>query len=121
MCAADERFFCTEKINMLYNWTVADKAVTALEEGKITEAIVGNKKISLLKYKGKIEAFAHLCPHAGAPLCDGWLDPSGRVVCPLHKYRFDPATGRNTSGEGYKLFKYPVELRGNEIWLGLRD
>ena len=43
----------------------------------------------------------------------------GRIVCPEHKYRFDPTNGRNTSGEGYKLFTYPVEIRVGEIFIGL--
>lgn len=52
-------------------------------------------------------------------MCDGWVDPLGRVVCPLHKYRFDPANGRNTSGEGYKMVTYPVEVRNEEIFIGM--
>ena len=93
--------------------------LTQLEELKPTETIVNGKKIGLLKKAGNLHAFAALCPHAGAPMCDGWVDGMGRLVCPLHKYRFDPANGRNTSGEGYKLFTYPVEVRGDEVYVGL--
>jgi 3-phenylpropionate/trans-cinnamate dioxygenase ferredoxin subunit len=121
MCPADERFFFTEKIVTVYNWTVADIGLLQLADDVITETKAGTRTVALLKKNGQVAAFAALCPHAGARLCEGWLDPLGRIVCPLHKYRFDPATGRNTSGEGYKLFKYPVELRENEIWIGLRD
>ena len=63
-------------------------------------------------------AFTAACPHAGGNLCEGWLDPLGRIVCPEHKYRFDPANGRNTTGEGYKLFTYPVEITGDNIFIG---
>lgn len=92
-----------------------------LPEGKVVEAVLGQKKICLLRKGGEVFAFAALCPHAGAPLCEGWLDGLGRIVCPLHKYRFDPANGRNTSGEGYKLFTYPVEVRESEIFVGLPE
>lgn len=104
----------------MYNWTKAEIQLNNLPDKTITETLAGTKRIGLLLTDGQIEAFAALCPHAGAPLCEGWLDAMGRIVCPLHKYRFDPATGRNTSGEGYKLYKYPVDIRGLEIWVGLK-
>jgi len=93
----------------------------ALKDGVITELQVGPKKICLLRRGDKIFAFTALCPHAGAPLCTGWVDPLGRIVCPDHKYRFDPANGRNTTGEGYKLFTYPVQVAGNEIKVGFLE
>jgi nitrite reductase/ring-hydroxylating ferredoxin subunit len=89
-----------------------------LADHKLTEVTVTGKRIGLLKRNNAIYAFTAACPHAGSPLCEGWLDAMGRIVCPEHKYRFDPANGRNTSGEGYKLFTYPVEIRGDEVYVG---
>lgn len=90
-----------------------------MRENELAEVTVGPKTLGLLRRQGNVYAFAAKCPHAGAPLCTGWLDAQGRIVCPEHKYRFDPANGRNTSGEGYKLFTYPVQVRGDEVWVGL--
>ncbi len=98
---------------------VTSETYASLQENKLTEAVVGEKVIGLLKREGNVFAFAAKCPHAGAPMCDGWMDAAGRIVCPLHKYRFDPKNGRNTSGEGYKLYTYPVEIKDDEIWVGL--
>ena len=98
---------------------IADQSRSGMPEMKLLETEVYGKKIGLLKRGDHIYAFAAKCPHAGARMCDGWLDAQGRIVCPDHKYRFDPANGRNTSGEGYKLFTYPVDIRENEIWVGL--
>ena len=92
---------------------------SALAENQLTEASAGEKSIGLLRRGGQVFAFAAKCPHAGALLCTGWLDAQGRIVCPDHKYRFDPANGRNTSGEGYKLFTYPTQVREDTIWIGL--
>jgi nitrite reductase/ring-hydroxylating ferredoxin subunit len=92
---------------------------SGLTENKLTETIVGDKRVGLLKRNDAVYAFTAACPHAGSPLCEGWLDATGRIVCPEHKYRFDPANGRNTSGEGYKLFIYPIEIRGDELYVGL--
>lgn len=104
----------------LYNWhKVEEYDADGLPVNKLTEVVTGGKRIGLLKRSGTIMAFTAACPHAGAPLCEGWIDPLGRIVCPDHKYRFDPANGRNTSGEGYKLFTYPVEIRDGGIFVGI--
>ncbi|WP_161499316.1 Rieske (2Fe-2S) protein [Flavipsychrobacter stenotrophus] len=104
---------------MLYTFHKTTATLASLAEDKPTETTTGAKKVCLLKRADKIFAFAALCPHSGAPMCDGWVDPLGRVVCPLHKYRFDPANGRNTSGEGYKMTTFPVEIRDGAIYVGL--
>lgn len=124
MRAADERFFYCTEINLfvtpIYTWHKAAILLSDLADNTPTETSAGPKKVGLLKKSNDlVHAFAAMCPHAGAPMCEGWLDATGRLVCPMHKYRFDPANGRNTSGEGYKLFIYPVEIRGNEIFIGL--
>lgn len=104
----------------LYDWHKIDGiTASAFEELKLKEFKVGEKRVGLVKRNDVIHAFAALCPHASAPLCNGWLDGMGRIVCPEHKYRFDPANGRNTTGEGYKLFTYPVEIRADEVYVGL--
>lgn len=92
---------------------------SALSENQLTESRAGEKAIGLVKRGELVYAFAAKCPHAGVPLCTGWLDAQGRIVCPEHKYRFDPVNGRNTSGEGYKLFTYPTQIREDVIYVGL--
>ena len=105
---------------MMYDWHIVKTvAIAQLEENKPLEIIVGNKEVGIIKQQDKVYAFAATCPHASAKLCDGWVDAQGRVVCPLHKYRFDPANGRNTSGEGYKLKTYPVDIKDGDLYIGL--
>lgn len=103
---------------MLYTWHKVEAfTFSQMPELTLVEVLVNGKRIGLLKKAESLSAFAALCPHAGAPLCTGWLDAQGRIVCPEHKYRFDPATGRNTSGEGYKLFTYAAEVRQDDIYV----
>ncbi|MCB0697157.1 MAG: Rieske (2Fe-2S) protein [Chitinophagaceae bacterium] len=105
---------------MIYNWQIVKTvSLSNLEDNKPIEISVDTKAVGLLRKGDDIYAFAATCPHAGARLCEGWVDAQGRIVCPLHKYRFDPANGRNTSGEGYKLKTYPVEIRNGAIYIGL--
>lgn len=104
---------------MLYSWHRAEDILfSGLAQDKLTSTRAGEKQVGLLRKGELLHAFAATCPHSGAALCDGWLDARGHIVCPLHKYRFDPVNGRNTSGEGYKLKTYPVEIRGDEIYIG---
>lgn len=103
-----------------YNWHNINELIPeAILENKFVPIVVADREVLLLKRADKLFAFVATCPHAGAPLCEGWIDALGRVVCPLHQYRFDPGNGRNTSGEGYKLMTYPIEMRDEGIFLGL--
>jgi 3-phenylpropionate/trans-cinnamate dioxygenase ferredoxin subunit len=111
--------FSLENEHLIYKWhKVEQVTVSTLAESTLTEVEVAGKRIGLLKRGNIIYAFTAACPHAGASLCKGWVNARGHIVCPDHKYHFDPANGRNTSGEGYKLFTYPVEIRGDEIFIG---
>lgn len=104
----------------MYSWyKIEGLTIETLQAEKMQEYVLAGKSIGILKLNGVVYAFAATCPHTSAPLCEGWLDAQKRIVCPLHKYRFDPANGRNTSGEGYKLKTYPVEIRENEIYIGI--
>lgn len=104
---------------MLYDWHNISEFASALEESKPKEVRIGEKHIGILKKGETIYAFAATCPHSGAPLCDGWLDARGHIVCPLHQYRFNPANGYNSTGEGYKLRTFPIEIRAGEYFVGI--
>ncbi len=104
---------------MIYNWYPAGITASALNKNVMQEAEVAGKRVGLLKTDVAIYAFAATCPHSGAALCEGWLDARGRIVCPLHKYKFDPRNGHNTTGEGYKLRTYVVDVREDVIFIGL--
>jgi 3-phenylpropionate/trans-cinnamate dioxygenase ferredoxin subunit len=87
----------------------------------IHEWSVAGKTICLAKHDGKWFAFAARCPHASGSLAEGWMDPLGNVVCPLHRYKFNITNGRNTSGEGYHLKTYPVEVREGSVYVGFEE
>ena len=104
----------------MYQWFQVEEALTSgMADRSMKEVEINGKLVVLLKADGSWKAFAATCPHAGARLCEWWLDARGRVVCPLHGYRFDPSNGRNTSGEGYKMRTYPVEVRDGLVFIGL--
>ncbi|MGQ0737550.1 MAG: Rieske (2Fe-2S) protein [Bacteroidota bacterium] len=79
------------------------------------------KKICIAKSGNSVFAFAYKCPHAGGILADGYIDALGHVVCPLHRYKYDMSNGRNTSGEGYYLKHWPVEIRDESVYVGIEE
>jgi 3-phenylpropionate/trans-cinnamate dioxygenase ferredoxin subunit len=83
----------------------------------MTEVEVNGKKICIAIHDNNLFACTQKCPHAGGILSEGYLDATGNIVCPLHRYKFNIQNGRNISGEGYYLKTYPVELRSDGVYL----
>jgi nitrite reductase/ring-hydroxylating ferredoxin subunit len=84
----------------------------------VTES--NGKKICIARYKEDLFAFVYKCPHAGGILADGYIDALGNIVCPLHRYKYDLRNGRNTSGEGYYLKTWPIELREDGVYVEMQ-
>jgi len=87
----------------------------------MAEIAADGKTICVAKYEDQLFAFAQKCPHASGLLSQGFIDPLGNVVCPLHRYKYAIKNGRNVSGEGYYLKHWPVELRDDGIYVGLEE
>jgi nitrite reductase/ring-hydroxylating ferredoxin subunit len=85
----------------------------------IAIAEVNSRKICIGRSGNRVFAFAYKCPHAGGILADGYIDPLGNVVCPVHRYKYDMKNGRNVSGEGYYLKNWPVQLNDDGVYIGL--
>jgi nitrite reductase/ring-hydroxylating ferredoxin subunit len=111
---------CTKLIEVLVPF-VANlySSVLGFADNNIAVAEVKGKKICIAKFKDDVFAVAYKCPHAGGIMADGYIDPLGNVVCPLHRYKYSLQNGRNVSGEGYYLKHWPVELRGDGVYIGL--
>ena len=108
---------------MPIHWIKIADAPSDIPFGPNKLAIVeaDGKKISVGRHDGVLFAFAHKCPHAGGYLADGYIDPLGNVVCPIHRYKFCMKNGRNVSGEGYYLKHWPVEIREEGVFVGLES
>jgi len=91
------------------------------QTNNMTIVEVNDKKLTLAKFNQQLYVFAYKCPHASGILADGFVDALGNVVCPLHRYKFNMQNGRNTSGEGYYLKTYPLELREEGIFIGFEE
>ena len=110
-------------MNKKYTWHKIADHINELDFAKNNIAVIDvtDKKMCVGKYKDSLFAFAYRCPHAGAPLSDGFIDVLGNIVCPFHHYRYDLKNGRNIGGEGYYLKNWPVENREDGIYVGLEE
>ncbi|KAF9887202.1 hypothetical protein FE257_010456 [Aspergillus nanangensis] len=82
--------------------------------------VPGNLKDQVLvfKYKGKMHAIDHQCPHSSFPLSQGsvfdiedfGISLSAGITCPKHGWSFDIFSGQADRGN-YKLKVWEVQLR----------
>jgi nitrite reductase/ring-hydroxylating ferredoxin subunit len=100
------------------NWVkVASRS--ALDEGEVTEATIGDKEIAVYNVDGEFYATDNICTHAFARLSEGWLD--GDVIeCPLHAGRFEVTTGKVVAPPvTCDLKTYPVRISGDDVEVNL--
>lgn len=98
-----------------------------LREGRSVD--VGDREIAIFNLgEGGLAAIDAACPHRGGPLCDGILTGTGApslvsgavhghaVVCPLHGWKIDLATGCVLKPEvSVKVDAYQVRVTDDGI------
>ena len=66
--------------------------------GEGRQLIVGNRLLAVFRARGGgVFATQATCPHRAGPLAEGLLGGT-TIVCPMHGYRFDVATGAPLGG-----------------------
>lgn len=104
---------------MMQHWVRAADRSQLARDGRAVVRIDG-KQIALFDTRDGIFACNNRCPHEGYPLREGSLDDQCRLTCNWHNWKFDLRTGENAFG-GDRLRTYPVELRGDEIWIDVTE
>jgi nitrite reductase (NADH) small subunit len=85
-----------------------------LGEGR-TFAVDGEMIAVFRLRDGSVRALSAVCPHQGGPLADGQIDMK-QVVCPLHLYSWDLATGCSLSGQE-AVSVYSVRVDNDQLIL----
>lgn len=97
-------------------YKITDVVKNALP-GIMTLVEIASIKIIVVKNEEQVYAFRASCPHAGTMLTDGYIDAKNCVVCPTHFYKFDIASGKNVTGEGYRLKTYKTTEADGEWYV----
>lgn len=84
-----------------------------------TTVSVDGRIILLWRYEGQIYALDNRCPHMGFPLDRGTCH-DGILTCHWHNARFDLRTGGTFDQFADDAHVFPIELRGDEIWVNTR-
>lgn len=92
----------------------------SFNENHLAEIKTEQRVICVGRYRGKLFAFASVCPHASGRFINSYIDAMGNVVCPIHRYKFCISNGKNVTGEGYFLRNWPVEMREDGVFVGLQ-
>jgi nitrite reductase (NADH) small subunit len=82
--------------------------VRDLELRKKASATIDDTTIALFWIKGTVYALADTCIHEQRQLSKGSI-LFGKVVCPGHQWKFDPATGE-AEGQGRCQPVFPVRI-----------
>ncbi len=99
-------------------WVVVSHArLIALAEGSLLRVVVRKKALAFVRINGALHAMDDRCPHQGNPLSGGWVQ-DGHVVCPFHRFHYDPATGRCRHGLTANVAAYPVKELENAVRVG---
>jgi nitrite reductase/ring-hydroxylating ferredoxin subunit len=77
---------------------------------------VGSYSVVLCQHEGRVYALDNRCPHMGFPLDRGTCS-DGILTCHWHAARFDLRTGGTFDQFADDGLAFPVELRGDEIWV----
>lgn len=94
-----------------------DARLDELAEGALMRVRVAGRQLVIVRVDGRLHALRDRCPHQGKPLSGGWCE-QGRVVCPWHRYAFDPATGHEATGACAHAEVVAMRRREGGWWVG---
>ena len=95
-------------------------SLSDLESRAVVTARVAGKQIAVFKTPDGVRACDNRCPHEGYPLSEGSLSSECILTCNWHNWKFNLDTGENLYG-GDRLRTYPLDIRGDELWVDLTD
>ena len=87
-------------------------------DARAQEVLINQHVIAIFKTSGGYFAVDGMCAHQGGPLSKGAIDGQC-VTCPWHGWQYDVTSGKNMLTGRQMLSTYPVEIRGDEVWLAL--
>lgn len=90
--------------------------VDAIPVGEGRAYRVGGKTVAVFRPRdGRLYALDNRCPHRAGSLADGIVG-GGAVICPLHGWKFELASGRCLN-ESARVRSYPVVLMDGRMIL----
>jgi nitrite reductase (NADH) small subunit len=96
-------------------------SIERIPPGEGQTFLVAGREIAVFRARGTdaVHATQARCPHKAGLLADG-IAGDGKVICPLHSYKFDLATGASLGNACHSLTTYRTEITADRrvlLWL----
>jgi len=92
--------------------------VSELKEGVGKRVYLDDEEIAIFKVNEEIFALSNICPHQKArKIHEGFIEDHG-VICPLHGWKFDLATG-NLAPDRRGLKTYPLKIENGFVFVNV--
>ncbi len=106
--------------------------VENIPDGVFTILNLKKYSVGVIRIEEDFKAYLNVCPHAGAPICQGEVsrlvvsdqpflsydDSEIKVVrCPWHNYEYDLSTGQGILSDAGKLISIATEEINGELFL----
>ena len=96
-------------------------SIDRIPPGEGQTFVVAGREIAVFRARGSdaVHATQARCPHKAGLLADGIVG-DGKVICPLHSYKFDLATGTPLGNACHSLTTYHTEITDDRrvlLWL----
>ena len=92
----------------------------AIGIGSVTVVQAGHHTLALSRTEDGWGAVSNRCPHQGGPLGEGLIEGEW-LVCPWHGWEYDPKTGETPGPFDDRVACFPVEQRGDGIYVGVKE
>ena len=97
------------------------RSIDRIPPGEGQTFLVAGREIAVFRARGadEVHATQARCPHKAGLLADG-IAGDGKVICPLHSYKFDLATGTPLGNACHSLKTYRTEITDDRrvlLWL----
>lgn len=93
--------------------------VAALEDvpdGGCLSVELAGRSLVLVREGREVHALEDRCPHAGAPLSQGFVE-GGTITCSWHGWTFEVASGRSADMEDLAVASFPVRVEGGQVFV----
>ena len=91
-------------------------SVAEIPEKRAKVVVLGEERVAIFKYDGKIAAMSNVCKHQSGPLGEGKII-DGCVTCPWHGYQYLPHNGSSPPPFKEKVSTYDVKILNDEVWI----
>jgi 3-phenylpropionate/trans-cinnamate dioxygenase ferredoxin subunit len=91
-------------------------SLSELADGTCLAVEVDGLPVVLVRSGDRIAALENRCPHAGAPLSEGFVE-GPNITCSWHGWSFDLASGRSPDDPSAAVPVFEVKVEGGEIFV----